>query len=174
MKFPLTIDGQEHTLEVTQEKPLVCRFDGAQLEAEAAEIGPGIYSLLIGGKSFHARIAPIPARAGEITSPDANLYEVQIDGVSYTIALHDPRRWRGGRGTLVREGRQQITAPMPGRVVRLLVAEGRQVEAGQGVVVVEAMKMQNEIKCHAAGTVEKVLVREGQAVAAGESLLIIE
>jgi len=174
MKFPLTIDGREHTLEVTSGKIISYRFDGAQFEAEAVEIGSGVYSLLIGGESFHVRIAPSPARAGEMTSPDTNLYHVQVDGMSYAIAVQDPRRWRRGRGTLVREGRQQITAPMPGKVVRLLVAGGQAVEAGQGVVVVEAMKMQNEIKCHAAGTVEKVLVSEGQAVTAGESLLIIE
>jgi biotin carboxyl carrier protein len=174
MKFLLTLNGQEHLLEISQGNTLSCRFDGTAFEAEAVEVAPGIYSLLIGGKSCHVRIAPSPEWAGEITSPDSSQYVAQTDGASYTIAVRDPRRWNRSRTVMAREGRQQITAPMPGKIVRVLIAEGQQVEAGQGLIVVEAMKMQNEIKCHAAGTVEKLLVREGQAVTAGESLLIIE
>jgi biotin carboxyl carrier protein len=174
MKFLLTLNGQEHTLEISQETPFSCRFDGAPFEAEAALVEPGVYSLLIGGKSFHVRVAASPERGSELTSPNSSQYVAQIDGASYTIALRDPRRWNRSRTAMAREGRQQITAPMPGKVVRVLIAEGRQVEAGQGLIVVEAMKMQNEIKCAAAGTVQKLLVREGQAVTAGESLLIIE
>ena len=173
MKIFLTINGHEHTLELTQGKPLSCRFDGAPFEAEAVEIAAGTYSLLLGGKSFPARVAPELERSGS-TPAGSNRYSVQVDGVSYAIAINDPRRWTRVRGAMAREGRQQITAPMPGKIVRILVQEGQRVESGEGLVVVEAMKMQNEIKCHAAGTVEKVLIREGQAVTAGESLLVIE
>ncbi|HLA41019.1 MAG TPA: biotin/lipoyl-containing protein, partial [Candidatus Glassbacteria bacterium] len=65
-------------------------------------------------------------------------------------------------------------APMPGKVVRILVAENQPVEAGQGLIVVEAMKMQNEIKCRRSGVIGKILVREGQAVNAGDTLLVVE
>ncbi|MBI2819493.1 MAG: biotin/lipoyl-binding protein [Acidobacteria bacterium] len=173
MKILLTINGHEHTLEQTEGKPLSCRFDGAPFEAEAVEIAPGVYSILLDGKSFAAHVGPDPEPA-EGAAGESKHYGVQVDGASYAIAINDPRRWTRVRGAMAREGRQQITAPMPGKIVRILVHEGQRVVSGEGLVVVEAMKMQNEIKCHAAGTVEKVLIREGQPVTAGESLLIIE
>lgn len=173
MRILLILNGQEHTLEMSQGDALSCRMDGAAFEAEAAQVESGVYSLLIDGRSFRVRIAPSPG-ASEGSSADSNFYIAQIDGASYTIAVRDPRRWNRSRSALEKTGRQQITAPMPGKVVRVLVVEGQPVQAGQGLIVVEAMKMQNEIKCHAAGTIEKLLVREGQAVSAGESLLIIE
>ena len=87
----------------------------------------------------------------------------------------EPRRERRrDRTELALEGRQTVKAPMPGKVIRVLVSEGQAVDAGQGLIVVEAMKMQNEIKCPKAGSVQKVLVREGQAVNAGETLVIVE
>jgi len=71
------------------------------------------------------------------------------------------------------EGRQQIVAPMPGKVVRLLVQQGEKVEAGRGLLVVEAMKMQNEIRSPKTGTVERLLVTDGQAVNAGEVVAVV-
>jgi len=69
--------------------------------------------------------------------------------------------------------RQQVTAPMPGKVVRILVQAGDKVEAGQGLLVVEAMKMQNEIRSPKGGTIERLHVKEGQPVNAGEVLCIV-
>ena len=89
------------------------------------------------------------------------------------MEIADPRAWRRGRGGSIElEGRQQVAAPMPGKIVRVLVAPGQQVEAGQGLLVIEAMKMQNEIRSPKSGTVEK-LVREGQTVNAGEILAVV-
>ncbi|HWP85818.1 MAG TPA: biotin/lipoyl-containing protein [Terriglobia bacterium] len=173
MHYTLIANGREHVLEVAGRGPLACRLDGESFEAEAVEVAAGVYSLLMGGKSYRAYVArPIgrenpPGRAAET-------FTVQVDGVSYSITVQDPRRWSGGRGMATREGRQQVTAPMPGKVIRVLAQEGEAVGSGQGLVVVEAMKMQNEIKSRAAGTVRKVLVREGQAVAGGEILMLIE
>lgn len=163
MRYLLTINGQPHTLELERGETLLGRMDGEVFAADAVQIAPGVFSLLIGGRSFAARLAA--------ESPAG--YVVEVDGNACTVAVQDPRQWRRGNGPLVREGRRHLAAPMPGKVVRLLVAPGRRVEAGQGLIVVEAMKMQNEIRSPAAGTVEAVLVAEGQAVAAGESLLII-
>ena len=85
------------------------------------------------------------------------------------------RRHHGRRhGTLEAEGRQQILAPMPGKIIRVLVQTGEKVDAGQGLLVVEAMKMQNEIRSPKSGTVERVLVKEGQPVNAGEILAWID
>jgi biotin carboxyl carrier protein len=89
----------------------------------------------------------------------------------------DPRQWRSQKtargGGVEAEGRQEIKAPMPGKIVRVLAKAGDAVEAGQGLLVVEAMKMQNEIKAPKTGKVEKVLVAEGQAVNAGETMAVI-
>jgi biotin carboxyl carrier protein len=99
---------------------------------------------------------------------------VVIDGYRFEIDVHDPRQWTrksGGRGD---QGVQRIIAPMPGKVVRVLISLGDAVEAGQGLVVVEAMKMQNELKAARAGKVTALPAREGATVAAGEVLATIE
>jgi biotin carboxyl carrier protein len=89
------------------------------------------------------------------------------------VEIIDPRAWRRGRGGGIElEGRQQLIAPMPGKIVRVLVAKGQQVEAGQGLLVIEAMKMQNELRSPKSGAVEKV-AREGQTVNAGEILAVV-
>jgi biotin carboxyl carrier protein len=71
-------------------------------------------------------------------------------------------------------GPKNLTAPMPGRIVRVLVKQGDEVEAGAGVVVMEAMKMQNEIKSPKKGTIQKIMVSEGAAVNSGDVLAIVE
>lgn len=172
MRYVVTIQGQEHTLELERGDGLSCRLDGEAFEAEAVEVSPGVYSILLGQKSFEAHVAPASASDG--TSGKSNLYGVQIDGTTYSVAIRDPRRWVRKRGGTAREGKQNIAAPMPGKVIRILASENQQVEAGQGLVVVEAMKMQNEIKSPKPGRVARVLVREGQAVNAGETLLVVE
>jgi biotin carboxyl carrier protein len=89
------------------------------------------------------------------------------------VEIFDPRSWRRKRGAGIDlEGRQQLIAPMPGKIVRVLVAAGQEVNVGQGLLVIEAMKMQNEIRSPKSGIVEK-LAREGQTVNAGEVLAIV-
>ncbi len=99
---------------------------------------------------------------------------VVIDGFRFAVEVRDPRRMARQSGARSREGVETVTAPMPGKVVRVLVAPGDAVEAGQGLVVVEAMKMQNEMKAPRAGRVSAVPAREGATVAAGEALAVIE
>jgi biotin carboxyl carrier protein len=91
----------------------------------------------------------------------------------FVVSVIDPRRYRKGAGSILAEGRQQVTAPMPGKVIRVLVKPGDTVKAGQGIVVVEAMKMQNEVKSPKAGTIEKLLIVEGQPVNAGDALAVV-
>ena len=173
MNLSLTINGQDHTLELEiprdnglSSPALSCRLDGEPFEADVTEIEPGVFSLLIGGQSYTVRVSP-NGEAGE--------YRVALCGAEYAVAVRDPRKLaRGGHEKQTLEGRQNVLSLMPGKVVRLLVAEGDAVERGQGLIVVEAMKMQNEIKCPKAGRVEKILVREGQPVNAGEILLAVE
>jgi biotin carboxyl carrier protein len=96
--------------------------------------------------------------------------QLQTSREELVAEVFDPRAWRGRHSAAEAEGRQQIVAPMPGKIVRVLVREGELVEAGQGLLVVEAMKMQNEIRSPKSGTVERVLAQEGQPVNAGEIL----
>jgi biotin carboxyl carrier protein len=136
-------------------------LDGKAVEVDAVEIAPNILSILIRGESHEIRITRMPG--GKLGIQDG-LRE-------FTVEVNDPRSWRGRRlGHVEAEGRQQITAPMAGKVVRVLVKSGDRVEAGQGLLVVEAMKMQNEIRSTKSGTVERLLAQEGQPVNAGEIL----
>jgi biotin carboxyl carrier protein len=100
--------------------------------------------------------------------------EIQVNGRTLSVEVFDPRSMRARGAAGAGEGRQKIAALMPGKVVRLLVAQGDTVESGQGLVVVEAMKMQNEMKSPKAGRVAEVRTRTDATVAAGEVLVVIE
>jgi biotin carboxyl carrier protein len=142
---------------------LLVRLDGLEVEVDAAEVATGTYSILLGGRAIEVRV-----------QPEGDALRVFAGGSEFLAQVLDPRAWRGRRGgVLALEGRQQIAAPMPGKVVRVLVAQGAQVEAGQGLLVIEAMKMQNEIRSPKSGIVERLRVAEGQAVNSGEILAVI-
>ena len=139
--------------------------DSAQTDAEmdAVEVAPNTYSILVNGGAFEAIV--IPAAEGVL---------VRCRGREFHAVVSDPRAWRGGRDALFgAKGKQHIAAPMPGKVIRILVSVGDTVEAKQGLVVVEAMKMQNEIRAPKSGKIERIFIREGQAIAAGEALITI-
>lgn len=169
MNLRLIIDGRRVDVELNQNGD-ECRFrlrseqgENDEKTASVREVEPSTYSVLLDGQSYEVRL-----EAGR------QLTFVAVRGRRYAVEVEDPRRSRkrsaGGFG----EGRQSVAAPMPGRVMRLLVSEGDPVEAGQGLVVVEAMKMQNEMKAPRAGRVAVLAAREGAAVAAGEVLVTIE
>jgi biotin carboxyl carrier protein len=99
---------------------------------------------------------------------------VVIDGYRFEMEVRDPRRWSRKAAARAGDGVQTVVAPMPGKVVRVLVAHGDEVKAGQGLLVVEAMKMQNEIKASRAGRILSLTVKDGATVAAGEVLATIE
>jgi biotin carboxyl carrier protein len=164
MKLDLTIDGVPGQIEILAPPP-ACRFrlDGDEREADVETPEPGVYSVVMNGRAYDARI-----------EENARGLAVVIDGFRFEIDVRDPRRLARRSGMQGREGVETITAPMPGKVVRVLIAPGDAVEAGQGLVVVEAMKMQNEMKAPKAGRVVSVAVREGDRVAAGELLAVIE
>jgi biotin carboxyl carrier protein len=170
MKFSVYIDGQERTLEierVTGENGSTNRMrailDGRTLNVDAVETSPGAISILIGATAYEARVVS-----------DGRDVIVTSGRRDFRVQLRDTRAWRrAGAGTIEAEGRQQVRAPMPGKVIRVLVSAGDTVESGQGLLVVEAMKMQNEIRAPKSGVVERVSAKEGQAVSAGESLVVI-
>jgi biotin carboxyl carrier protein len=130
-------------------------------QIEAVE--PGVYSVLFDGRSYEARVEEAEG-----------CLIVFIDGHRFKVEIRDPRRWSRQSARRGVEGRMHVVAPMPGKIVRLLVAEGDTVEAGQGLLVMEAMKMQNEMKASKAGRVVSLTAHEGATVAAGEVLAAIE
>ncbi|HKM67552.1 MAG TPA: biotin/lipoyl-containing protein [Candidatus Acidoferrum sp.] len=170
MKFEIQLTGatctRKHVVEL-ERKGGVCsaKLDGQPIEADAVQIAPNAISVMLGGQSFEIHVS---------RSVDGTL-KLQCGPHEFSADVVDPRAWRGRKhGTVEVEGRQEILAPMPGKVVRLLVAAGDAVEAGQGLLVVEAMKMQNEIRSPKSGKVERLLAKEGQNVNAGEVLAWVE
>lgn len=128
-------------------------------EAEVTGAGPGIYSILWKGRVFDVRISQT---------------RVIVNGAAFEAEVIDPRELRDSASTAASHGRAEIVSPMPGKVIRVLVAEGDEVESGQGMVVVEAMKMQNELASPRKGVVSAVRAAAGAAVAAGEVLAVVE
>ncbi|HWD98317.1 MAG TPA: biotin/lipoyl-containing protein [Bryobacteraceae bacterium] len=140
----------------------VIRIDGTPVEpagADIVETEPGVWSVLWEGRSYEARVS------GE---------EIVVNGRVFAFEIEDPRAWKRAGNSAAAHGRASIVAPMPGKVVRVLAAEGDRVEAGQGIVVVEAMKMQNEMKSPRAGVVVSIPVRENDSVNSGALLAAIE
>ena len=150
MKWTIRID----------EQPI--EIDSADLE-NAVLIAPGICSILRDGCSYEVRLAE--------TEGDL---QARVNGYDYLVEVRDQRDAPAKSRTSGGEGRQKVMAPMPGKVIRVLVEQGDAVEAGQGLVVVEAMKMQNEMKSPKAGRVTQLAAKPGGAVAAGEVLAVIE
>jgi biotin carboxyl carrier protein len=164
VKLNLAVNGVKQQIEILVPAP-GCRFrlgQGPERSADVATPEPGVYSVLLDGRSYDARVEHTMRHL-----------IVSIQGHRFEIEVRDPRRWSpnaaGHRGGDI----ETVRAPMPGKVVRVLVAPGDAVEAGQGVMVVEAMKMQNEMKVARAGLVLAVTAKEGATVAAGEVLVTI-
>ena len=109
-----------------------------------------------------------------VTERSAGEWLVQVPRVALTAVVDGRRHQRGASGDVAVVGEQHVTAPMPGRVVRVLVTPGDHVAARQGLVVVEAMKMENELTSPKDGRVKKVAVAEGQPIESGRLLVVIE
>ncbi|HEU0143047.1 MAG TPA: biotin/lipoyl-containing protein [Bryobacteraceae bacterium] len=165
MKWHVTVGGRasEFSLERSGHE---CRFQfsgDSNRTASVVEVEPGIYSVLLDGRSYEAKI--VPGQDG---------WYVDIGGCHLAVGVRDPRDAGPDAEAVEAHGVQSIAAPMPGRVVRVLVAEGDPVAAGQGIVVVEAMKMQNEMQAPRTGRIASLRVREGATVSAGEVLAVLE
>jgi len=167
VKYEVRIGGKVRRAELARQDAASSRvaaeIDGRRVEADAVEIAPGVYSILIHGRPIEVRVEP--ASGG---------LAIHAAGREFRAEIADPRAWRRGHGGAAElEGRQKVVAPMPGKVVRLLAASGAHLEAGQGIAVVEAMKMQNELRSPKSGTLERLLVKEGQPVNAGEVIAVV-
>ncbi len=138
-------------------------FEGDLPDSQVEQISPGLYSVFHEGRSFTVRLL----------GTDGN-YEAIIEGHVIPVTIEDPRDVTTSRQNGQQSGRMEVKSAMPGKVVRLLVAEGDPVEAGQSLIVVEAMKMQNELKSAKTGVVARVHALEGATVQAGEVLIVLE
>lgn len=167
MTFRIEIGGKLRTLSLEPgDTPQQYRavLDGQPFDVQAQFLRPGVLSLLLDGQSYRL-----------VIDEDANDPAIYFEGHRYPYRLDDPRSLKARRSHAgAADGPKPIKASMPGRVVRVLAQSGDTVEANQGIVVIEAMKMQNELKSPKAGTVADIRVSPGDTVAAGDVLAVIE
>ena len=164
MRYEVEIHGRQVTIELEQRNGRVqARLGPRDYDLEVVSPEEGVYTFLAGDRVYEARV----------WAPEPNSLNVTIGGHLFSTSIID-RKHR--RSTIEHgiEGRQNLVAPMPGKVVRVLLAAGDEVTMGQGVVVVEAMKMQNEIKSPKTGRVIEVRVIEGATVNANQVLAVVE
>ena len=164
MTYDIAIDGKNYRLDLNrQEGGWSCRLDGREVEVDAVLARPDVLSLRIGNQAYEVKC--------ERVGGDLHLW---VGSVRFAAEVRDPRSLRGRVRAVDDHGPKKLTAPMPGKIVRVLVRQGDAVETGAGVLVMEAMKMQNEIKSPKKGMIQKILVSEGAAVNAGDVLAIVE
>lgn len=171
MTFEIDLNGRTRTvaIEKTSEGQYRVLLDGEPHMVDAARVGVHGLSLLLDGDhgvSREVQVTPTATRGALL---------VTLGGRTVTATVNGRRTGRAGADTGAgAHGEQPIVAPMPGRVVRVLVSPGDEVAARQGVVVVEAMKMENELRSPKAGRVKEVNVAPGASVEAGRVLLVVE
>ncbi|MCY4545950.1 MAG: hypothetical protein OXD39_11995 [Gemmatimonadetes bacterium] len=166
MSYLVTIHGTTYSVSLDDgDGRVALSIDGRQLDIDMASIhGDQLYSLLIDGRSYTA-----------VETTQGEQREITVNGVSSAVAVEDEElaRLRGQVKSRRRAGGEQIKAPMPGRIVSIAAAVGDTVESGQGVVVIEAMKMENELRAHARGIVKEIRVGEGDTVDKNTVLVVI-
>jgi biotin carboxyl carrier protein len=168
MKYKAQIADSEHavSLELADASATV-DVDGRRYEIEHRKLPSGEYLLLHGTGVYKCRV--------EEKNGSNNSVAVVLGGASYAITLVDPKRLSSTRSSAGHDhGAAEIVSPMPGKIVRVLVKAGGNVEAGAGIIVVEAMKMQNEMKAPKAGVVVSINAEAGATVNAGDVLAVIE
>jgi biotin carboxyl carrier protein len=163
--------SSEHSLELDVRKsdgPVQnYTLDGKPSSADCLRIAPGVYSVLLGGRSYEARV--------EATgTPGSGRRVVTIGSRHFSVDVRDPRRRRSVGSRADHSGPQEILAPMPGKIMKILAAKGQEVAQGAGLLVIEAMKMQNELRAPRAGRVADIHVTEGTGVESGARLLRLE
>lgn len=168
MRYFATIAGTEHTIDVEPIGDTRFRVSidgGPPEELDAERLEGGTLSLLAGLRSYDVQFDE---------DGDSLQVLVEDDIVHVDIVDERKRRLQGSRGSFTLEGPQVVRAPMPGKIVKLLVAPGDTVADGQGLVIIEAMKMENELRAPKAGVVTKIAVQEGQTVEGKTELVTIE
>jgi biotin carboxyl carrier protein len=165
MIYDVAIDGKDHRLELSRTGGIwQCKLDGREIGIDARLIQPDVLSIVIENQAYEIK--------RESSFSGTHLW---VGSARYAAEVRDPRSMRGRKPEAVDEkGPRKLVASMPGKVVRILACEKAEVEAGQGIVVVEAMKMQNEIKSPKKGVLQKIVAAEGTTVNAGDVLAIVD
>lgn len=167
MTFIAKLGEKTHTVEIEEVDKSFYRVtvDGNEILVDGRKTGLRNYSLIVNHRSFEVDV--------DVAEDE---YRVLVDGRSYHIHLVDERRIRLGglQAGIQLQGRQEVSVPMPGKVIAVLVSEGERVEKGQGLVIVEAMKMENEVRCPITGEVKELRVKAGETLEAGTVLIVVE
>ena len=173
MHYQLNIGDKTYRLDLEKdpgtENRWICMLNGREILLDAVQLTENSLSMLIGGRSFriHREIG------GDANGGDAQ--RVFVDGRSYEVTVRDARSLRSRKGAVAADaGPFKVKASMPGKVVRVLTKPGDSVQAGTGILVIEAMKMQNEVRSPKNGAVKELLAREGMNVNAGDVLAVLE
>ncbi len=170
MTFEIEVNGRMRSVAVERSHPGRYRvsIDGAVHDVDAARVDEHGLSLLLDGAAGTSReVYVVPGGSGGHVL-------VSLEGRTVPVVVNGRRTRRGAGAAASLEGEQRIVAPMPGRVVRILAAEGDDVSAGQAVVVIEAMKMENELRAPRAGRIREVTVTQGSSVEGGRVLVVME
>src|SRR5215213_7842397 len=162
MKLNAELNNEKHEIEITRAgETIFARVDDRRYELEASEVEPNVYLFKYNNQIFQIYVAP---------NGVVNLGNHQLE-----IAISDPKRLRGSvAADDAADGIAEIKTAMPGKLVRILTVEGAEIKQGEGVLVVEAMKMQNEMKSPKDGVVREIRFAEGATVNAGDILAVIE
>lgn len=165
MIYEVTVGGKARKVELTRtESGWRCKLDGREMLVDIATTREGVLSLLLNGRSYEVK--------QEQTAGETNIV---VGKHRFSALVRDPRSLRSRRASEAgSQGPRKIIAPMPGKVVRILASVGDAVEPGQPVLVIEAMKMQNELKSPKKGVLKKVNVTAGATVEAGQALAEVE
>ena len=165
MKYISTVNGKEYTIEIIDDQHII--VNGRKITVDFNSVsGQPVYSLLVDGKSFEGFVYP-----GD------EAWEVLLMGRQYPVTVEDEREksLRAAAGGSVSEaGKFYLKSPMPGMVVSVLVESGQEVEQGQVLLILESMKMQNELKSPRAGTVGRIRVKPGESVEQRQTLLSVK
>lgn len=162
MKLIAELNNEKHEVEIKRDgEKVFAKIDEREYQLEASEVEPNVYLFKHDNQIHQIYVAPNGI--------------VNIGNHQFEIKLIDPKRLRGSSGADAKaDGIAEIKTAMPGKIVRILVEEGAEIKQGEGVIVVEAMKMQNEMKSPKDGIIKEIRVNEGATVNTGDVLVIIE
>ena len=162
MKLQAELNNEKHEIEIKRDgEKVFARIDEREYELEAAEVERDVYLLKHDNRIFQIYVAPNGI--------------VNVGNHQFEINLTDPKRLRGSNASgASADGISEIKTAMPGKLVRILVEQGAEIKQGESVLVVEAMKMQNEMKSPKDGIVKEIRFAEGATVNAGDILAVIE
>ena len=169
MKRTLLIGKETHDVELLRQDGVTTLiWDGTAQAIDIVEVEPGSWSVIMGGKSVDVRLD-----VAKNPDPDVQAFRATLYDAPYEFALQDPRKALLAAAVGAASSGGTLTAPMPGKVVKLLVKEGDTVTEGQPLLIMEAMKMQNELRAMSEGVVKKVSTSEGATVETGSVLMTV-